>query len=753
MPLLIWTGPFSSHMNVSGDASLLFFQYPRLWLAHSPVTSISNTIAGYNPQPQFIPFVALLWALQCLHLNSEGVLLGAVLGVGYSATAHLTMMLAGARRIPAHLAGMVAGTIVVCAPLLAAEQWTAILPELFWIGLLPLTLIMFIHHQRRGGLALPIAAAILLAIFAPAFTDVPGFLPVAFTWVALVVCFAMTGVFALRPSRAAMFAGICVVGAVFWLGPWLVGGLLFHNSTFGLAASSATRASSAALIGDLAAHSSISDAAGLRGSYEMAAYYAWPHLGVMEWSQRLWPIGYLPALAVMAGAVQTLRRTATRTQLVLPVLLILMSAVTAFMITVQVIPHGAMIVAFLIDRVPGLDGERNFYVVWAIPFCFVTALAVGVWTSRLLAAIGQRAAALVAVAFVAAFVIYDAPFLGGAIFTQAHASDAPSSKAIDGLAPEYLRLLDRLENLPPGAVLTLPLREPAWSFVPSSHTDLEAGAYLGLSPIYYLSGRSDFDGIDSFQGAAEPGLAAAIRSAIKRQDLAAVARAVGALGVRYVVLDEAALTQPFEMTPLVVPPTQTAAEWSQFVATYAWRVVWHDGPYSLRELDPSVQSGLAGLVGPHDAVGSDAYVTALASGLPLAPPRSACSVSSSALRIVSWSAEHAEVAAASTPAGCAIHLLVAPADGWRAIFTPEGASSKQIEEAPKTANAAGLTFEVPEVIRSGRYVVDLTYRPATLIPVSSFGSVGGMLVLIACAGCRFVVGRRRGGRRAEARSS
>lgn len=736
IPLLGWTGLVGMKMNLSGDGSLLYFEYPAQWI-HIAAGALGNTIGGYNPQVQFIPFASLVYLLRSTGLNAEGVVFGLVLALAYAGTAALVCMIHGSWGTKTKLAGALAGVIMVCAPLLADGEWTAILPEIEWIGLLPILILLFVTHQQRGGYWRPLLAASIFGISAPGITDLPGFLPVALVGVAVSIVFVIGGTTPFSLKRFGGFVALLVGASAYWAIPWLIGGFLFHNSAFGYATSSAVRSSSASTLVVLARQSSLRDALGLRASMPMAVANAWPQLAEMRWSQTLSLLGDIPLLLGFAGILRVVVAPRPRVRIRHAVSLSFLSAILLELLTLAVIPGAPHAYAAVVDTIPGLTSVRAFYVVWLIPFAFVVALTVGSWSALLFDALNLRwVASLAAVGFVA-MVVYDAPFLGGAIFYQPHSATVPSTKVISGLPPSYMAIIHRLQKLPSGGVLTLPLRATAWSFVPASHRNLTGGAYLGTSPIYALTGRAEFDGTDSFLSPYDLGLPSAIGNDVANQDLSGLARAAGAVGVRYVLLDTAALRHVQEMTPLIAPATQESAEFTRFVERFARQVIMRSGSYELRALTRQYVQPLAMEVRSNSVDTRRGYVASTA--LSLSPHGAARCGSARTVRIMHWSRQAAVLRVRSFSAGCLLWVGVEAAPGWQATVTPALGRKSQYSLGPAEVNSSGVGFRL--TASTGPVVVRITYLPERLIMIGALCTAATFVVGLLAFACKGGTGR------------
>src|ERR1035438_9709917 len=163
VPLIFWTGPFGGRMSLGGDASLLFFEYPWTYLVHS-MGVMGNNLTGYNPQVQYVPFLAVLTVLKILDLNVEGIVLGLVLSFAFTGAVRLVATLSGSTNEEVPPQAFLAGAIYVCAPILASIEWTTLLPRVMWLALTPWLIVLVIRHQREGGIRIPVLVGMILAV-------------------------------------------------------------------------------------------------------------------------------------------------------------------------------------------------------------------------------------------------------------------------------------------------------------------------------------------------------------------------------------------------------------------------------------------------------------------------------------------------------------------------------------------------------------------------------------------------------------
>src|ERR1035437_7020439 len=80
VPSMFWTGFLGQQMNIGGDNSLLYFEYPASWLSNTAFPALYQNLGGFNPVPQYAPFAIVMKIIHEIHLNAEGLAFGIVLG-------------------------------------------------------------------------------------------------------------------------------------------------------------------------------------------------------------------------------------------------------------------------------------------------------------------------------------------------------------------------------------------------------------------------------------------------------------------------------------------------------------------------------------------------------------------------------------------------------------------------------------------------------------------------------------------------
>jgi hypothetical protein len=339
----------------------------------------------------------------------------------------------------------------------------------------------------------------------------------------------------------------------------------------------------------------------------------------------------------------------------------------------------------------------------------------------------QRFATATVLFLVVAFIFYDLPFFAGREFRLPYNSQISNTRAVDGLPPSFTSILAKLETLPSGAVLTLPLNDPAYTQVASVQSDPTSGAYVGISPVFYLTGRSDFDGASSFGSG--PLLSIEIDAALQEGNIASLANTAAFSGVRYVISDGGALRFP---NNIPYPPTSIGlaiSETKEFLSRYASKVLYRSGPYSIRALASSVVVPRVALVPKNSVTLNSDYLQQLARGK--APTIDSKRCKRGHVGITSWSSTRLNVITRDVPKGCVLRILIPGGAEWRAENTSMNSSGVRIV----ATNAASVAFGVPQG-STNRSNITITYAPSNILLKSALISGVGLMLIIALSRVR-----------------
>lgn len=702
--LVAWTGVFDGRMNLGGDDSHLYYTDPWRWLRHAPFTVVDNGFSGFNARVFFAPFVAAVGVLSWLPFNVQGLSFGLLLAATWTGVARLTLDLLGDRP-GARAAAQVAASVTTLAPVVAATQWTHQLYPIYWMAALPWLVAFVLRHQSSGAwrwVWLTVATTVLLA---PAMSAAPWTAACAMLAAPLVAVGLVARSTAFRPRRLLVLTAATASANLFWLVP-MTAAALGGQLQFDDASSGAGREAAAATVRSLAAVQEARDTVALRVSSRLLDEFGAPAGEPNRWSERLGTIGVLPLALTLAGAVAAIGRDPRLGAVTVALLALWLGFF--WLSTVSVVPWGTSAFVWLVGHVPGWAAFRNFYDKFAIALGTIAGLAAGAGFASLTATWHRVARGATAALVVVAFIAYGLPLLRGDYFRLPYVAGSPINRVARGLPPDYEELLAAVDDLPPGGVLTVPLRRPAWSLVPTG----ERGAYLGLSPINLLTGRSDLNGLDVAPQPPSAGVTADLRDAIRRTDVRAVAAAVRHLGVSYIVVGpqvDEALADRVRVGPSVEAEQDL---WRRYVTQFAPRVLWRRGTLTVHEVDPAwrtetlelrtpLPSSYAGLtVGSHPGGGA-----------------AGCA---GRLRWTQLSPVHLRASVPPRPLGCAIVLRQAFHSGWRATL-----AGRSLE--PREASGFAVQFAVPASSRAED--LEVTFTPQRLVPLSAAASVFSLLAV------------------------
>ncbi len=679
LPLLFWTGVTTKSMNLGGDNGLLYFAYPLQWLSHTSLTAVSENLAGYDPSPQYLPLCLLLLPFSIAGINAEGVFLGMVLAALFLGTvkvAFLVLQLAFPDRDIAQLRApsFLAGIIVVAAPLLAQTQWTYILPGLWWDALLPWLVVAYLRHQATGGLRFALAAALLSSLLASAIIDVPISIGAALAALFLVASLHLSGLSRFKPTQALTFAAVVVATSAFWAVPF-AGSFVIGQLQTQSALSANSKEATIAIIRTLSPLQSPIAALEMRLGTKFMLAFRLPLLAPNNWYRIVGLVGTLPCLLSVLGVGIGIRIAGKSRSVVLLVLLAMATCVTLMLLAPELAP-GEAVMLFLTHAVPGWTATQDFYNVFALPFVFLLALTTSVSLCTLSASRLHFLAARPAVLLVsAALLVYSAPFLGGTYFRLPYQLTGGYNRVVPGLPTDYVGLLARLRSLPPGPVLSLPLSAPAWTVIPSPRVPKHVeGVYIGISPVYFLTGRSDYNGVASFANDVVASLPNDIQSALAAQNTGAFVAIARALGIRYVILNTAAALARADYYGVgaVGNALTQKTETSAIARALAPMVLAREGSYQLRLVTDAVPFPVRVLPTAQMATSRDFFLrTAL--GLPTAmlgtcPTWSVAAQSSSPWQVT----VRLRTPRGTTPGECTLVLEYPHSALWTATLDSQG---------------------------------------------------------------------------------
>ncbi|QQG40418.1 MAG: hypothetical protein HYV37_02495 [Candidatus Levyibacteriota bacterium] len=175
--------------------------------------------------------------------------------------------------------------------------------------------------------------------------------------------------------------------------------------------------------------------------------------------------------------------------------------------------------------IPGFSMFRNFPGWFMYVQTFFYALLLGYAFFLIFSKLKERIVYISSILIIGVFVFNSWKFISGQILRQPHRGTNNVSTIIQ-MDPAYEKILSYLRNLPDdGKIFDFPLTEFGYQVVPG----LNRGAYIGPSPISFLTNRSDFAGnpiLDPFS--------ATLHNLIKEKNIDGIKRLFGLLNVKYI---------------------------------------------------------------------------------------------------------------------------------------------------------------------------------------------------------------------------
>jgi hypothetical protein len=636
-PLVFWTGYHGQTMNLGGDNSLLYFEYPQAWLSNTALPALSQNLSGYNPIPQYAPLATIEALFHALHINAEGLTFGLVLGGLFLGSVLVVLELQDllapewgptARKYSALLAGV----LVVSAPLLAETQWTTVLPELFWMILLPWLLWFFLRYQASGRVVYCLYAAGLCTVCSLALPDAPMSISCILAAILITASLRASGSIRFHFRRVAGFTLAIIAASAFWLIPFS-GALILPQLQVQGALSGSGKQAASAIVNSLAPLQSARDAVTLQQSSTMMRAYQWPQLIPAQWSHNLDFLGMLPLILLLVGlCIAVASRTRTRR---LTTSLVSLSLATTFLLVLYCpsLPGGTALSLTLIRYIPGWTAERNFYVAFGLPYAFLyaitAAMAAGVILNSLAVSTNSgryfRTIPIAVMLVITCMLAYNMPFFRGDYFRLPYRLGSDTNRVMEGLGPDYLNLLGALRRLPPGPVLSLPLSQPAWTVVgPFNDIGGLRGEYIGVSPIYFLTGRSEFNGLASFSSPVAPQLPQELENLLNLGDVTDFAQVARLLGIQYVIVNTSeGRTDNYSNVGAVSNPLLEQTESTTIANSLAPEVIGRFGPYELRKVIGSEAYPVA-LIPTSAIKPTSTQFTQLLAGIAVSRPVSVC---------------------------------------------------------------------------------------------------------------------------------
>ncbi len=258
----------------------------------------------------------------------------------------------------------------------------------------------------------------------------------------------------------------------------------------------------------------------------------------------------------------------------------LFSLVTLFFATAKVSDLAIGLYKQFFLLIPGFSMFRNFYGQWQFVYFFFYALLFGVAATAIFSRTRRWFIATASILIGGFLVVRAMPFINGSMVNQKnHLSETNVAVSMD---PAFAEMLSFIRTLPvEGKILILPFTDCCYEVIHGTNN----GAYVGKSPVGYLTGKHDFAGYEDTLPFSETFWRL---SRDKQYD--GIKKVLGMLNIRYVlynsdpkVYDAAFPNYPYEYVRKYLPDTQQA--YRPFVEHIVSRKLFSTGSFELYEME------------------------------------------------------------------------------------------------------------------------------------------------------------------------
>lgn len=265
--------------------------------------------------------------------------------------------------------------------------------------------------------------------------------------------------------------------------------------------------------------------------------------------------------------------------------------------------------------IPGFGMFRVFYGQWQWVFAFFYALLFGYLLFVVLVKLRFRYAVLLSCIVVGSFVYGSWTFISGAILKTVHRG-SQNMTSILLMNPDYEKSLAFISELPDdGKIINFPFTDYIYQVVAGTNN----GAYIGVSPTAYLTGKRDFSGYPGIYPYPEIFL-----QLIREKRYDSIQKMFGLLNIRYIfyssdpkVYKNSFPEFPYSLFGAVVTDSQALAD---LVSNLAGNIIFEAGDYHLYEIDKTnylPHFYVPTAIIPYDANRKDEHVnTSISMGYP-----------------------------------------------------------------------------------------------------------------------------------------
>lgn len=560
-----WIAP--GELEMGGDSNRLFLYDPGSYLQVNALYSVEPQGVGKLASNQnLLPFLVLLQGLNSVFhspyllmtlLNSVK-LIGSFFFVYLIVTELLSHHFGKEKKFHAGVSGIVAGLFYTLSPSVGENMRSALLThnQVFLNPMIFYLLLRFLVTGKSKYLWFTILTTL---IFAPNFSLIAP--PPPFAFYPLVFLF-LTLYVAICIRKSIPWKKLCI-GLIFFLGihAFQIIPAVFH--IFDPSSDYYIRAFD------------------LDSGRNKALEYFNATLGLGKVSQQLffvytggmrWAVFGAPFVVILGFLIHKKRMKAL-------LIIAMFFFITVFLSSANITNVGVEIYRKLFF-IPGFSMFRVFYGQWQWVHAFFYALLFGFTLSIVFLKLKQKYVYTFSLLLVVLFTISGWTFINGQVLRTIH-QGSKNMTSIIRVNPDFEHVLGFIKALPDdGKIFNFPFNDFFYQVVPGTNN----AAYIGLSPISYLTGKRTFSGYQIIYPFPEVFLKLA-----KEKNYAAIKRLFSLLNVKYIlyIKDPKAFTQyyptwPYSLFLSAVPGPQELAE---FVDALRGDKVFEKGEYVLYESD------------------------------------------------------------------------------------------------------------------------------------------------------------------------
>ena len=260
-------------------------------------------------------------------------------------------------------------------------------------------------------------------------------------------------------------------------------------------------------------------------------------------------------------------------------LIVMFFFITTFLFSANITEIGVNFYRILF-YIPGFTMFRNFSGQWQWTQAFFYALLFGYSLFLILSKFKKKLVYIAVLGLLCLLVFSSWSFLSGKIFRQPHRTTDNVSQIIE-MDPAYEEILSFFKNNPiDGKVFDFPFTEFGYQVVPGKNK----GAYIGVSPISFLTDKRDFAGHQILYPFSDTFL-----DLIKKKDYNSIKRLFGILNIGFIFLntDARAYNEYFPNIPytLLIKILPDSKILTDFVGKISDGKIFQSGSYIIFNLD------------------------------------------------------------------------------------------------------------------------------------------------------------------------